>query len=54
MTLADFAPGGKLQWVPWLGGGAVALTGGYFLVSALRRRSGATDYTAQDSHGDQA
>jgi hypothetical protein len=54
MSFADFAPGGKLQWLPWLGGGAVLLTAGYFAVGALRRRSGAIDHAPQDGDGNAA
>jgi uncharacterized membrane-anchored protein len=58
MTLADFKPGGKLQWVPWLGGGIVVLTIAYFAVSALRRRpgapSGAVDDAPHDGDGNTA
>jgi len=50
-ALADLAPGGKLQWAPWLGGGIVALGGVYLLISALRRRSSGIDYTAQERDG---
>jgi uncharacterized membrane-anchored protein len=43
VTLADFAPGGKLQLVSLLLGGIVVLTAGYLTISALRGRRPADD-----------